>query len=80
MTLMFVEGRRACGPYVRGGGRGVWGKGGGLGGRGGGGAPDVCIFFLMIRRPPRSTRNMTLLPYTTRCRSDPYVCAVEKGM
>src|SRR3546814_19444716 len=26
-------------------------------------------FFLMIRRPPRSTRTDTLLPYTTRFRS-----------
>src|SRR3546814_16290475 len=25
----------------------------------------VCIFFLMIRRPPRSTRTDTLFPYTT---------------
>src|SRR3546814_6336003 len=30
-----------------------------------------CIFvvFLMIRRPPRSTRTDTLFPYTTLCRS-----------
>src|SRR3546814_2430174 len=27
------------------------------------------IFFLMIRRPPRSTRTDTLFPYTTRFRS-----------
>src|SRR3546814_6287069 len=27
------------------------------------------FFFLMIRRPPRSTRTYTLLPYTTPCRS-----------
>src|SRR3546814_12853374 len=27
------------------------------------------IFFLMIRRPPRSTRTDTLFPYTTLCRS-----------
>src|SRR3546814_16324439 len=26
-------------------------------------------FFVMIRRPPRSTRTGTLLPYTTLCRS-----------
>eukprot|EP01046_Picozoa_sp_COSAG06_P081530 COSAG06_NODE_28681_length_570_cov_0.590234_2_plen_68_part_01 len=25
--------------------------------------------FLMIRRPPRSTRGRTLFPYTTRARS-----------
>src|SRR3546814_1894896 len=29
------------------------------------------FFFLMIRRPPRSTRTDTLLPYTTRFRSSP---------
>src|SRR3546814_14939714 len=28
-----------------------------------------CIFFLMIRRPPRSTRTDTLFPYTTLFRS-----------
>src|SRR3546814_2154825 len=28
-----------------------------------------CFFFLMIRRPPRSTRPDTLFPYTTLCRS-----------
>src|SRR3546814_20590850 len=28
-----------------------------------------CYFFLMIRRPPRSTRTDTLFPYTTLCRS-----------
>src|SRR3546814_3840581 len=30
---------------------------------------DVCVFFLMIRRPPRSTRTDTLFPYTTLFRS-----------
>src|SRR3546814_9714468 len=30
----------------------------------------MCVFFfLMIRRPPRSTRTDTLLPYTTLFRS-----------
>src|SRR3546814_13716803 len=29
----------------------------------------MCLFFLMIRRPPRSTRTDTLFPYTTRFRS-----------
>src|SRR3546814_16069633 len=29
----------------------------------------VVIFFLMIRRPPRSTRTDTLFPYTTLSRS-----------
>src|SRR3546814_13175386 len=28
------------------------------------------FFFLMIRRPPRSTRTYTLFPYTTLFRSD----------
>src|SRR3546814_13505649 len=33
----------------------------------------VCLwfFFLMIRRPPRSTRTDTLFPYTTLFRSVP---------
>src|SRR3546814_16016343 len=34
---------------------------------------QMCIsffFFLMIRRPPRSTRTDTLFPYTTLFRSD----------
>src|SRR3546814_16320301 len=34
---------------------------------------DCCVFFLMIRRPPRSTRTDTLFPYTTLFRSS--VCA-----
>src|SRR3546814_19142918 len=29
----------------------------------------LTFFFLMIRRPPRSTRTDTLFPYTTLCRS-----------
>src|SRR3546814_15362796 len=29
----------------------------------------MCFFFLLIRRPPRSTRTDTLLPYTTLFRS-----------
>src|SRR5881628_4106486 len=29
----------------------------------------LFIFFLMIRRPPRSTRQSTLFPYTTLFRS-----------
>src|SRR3546814_3137845 len=28
-----------------------------------------CLFFLLIRRPPRSTRTDTLFPYTTLFRS-----------
>src|SRR3546814_14037666 len=31
----------------------------------------VVFFFLMIRRPPRSTRTDTLFPYTTLFRSKP---------
>src|SRR3546814_16182809 len=31
----------------------------------------LYIFFLMIRRPPRSTRTDTLFPYTTLFRSQP---------
>src|SRR3546814_2425717 len=30
----------------------------------------LSVFFLMIRRPPRSTRTDTLFPYTTLFRSD----------
>src|SRR3546814_20579950 len=30
---------------------------------------NSCFFFLMIRRPPRSTRTDTLFPYTTLFRS-----------
>src|SRR3546814_4988776 len=30
---------------------------------------DSCVFFLMIRRPPRSTRTDTLFPYPTLFRS-----------
>src|SRR3546814_14477157 len=29
----------------------------------------ICVFYLMIRRPPRSTRTDTLFPYTTLFRS-----------
>src|SRR3546814_1021542 len=32
------------------------------------------MFFLMIRRPPRSTRTDTLFPYTTLFRSPDSVC------
>src|SRR3546814_15002446 len=31
----------------------------------------MCFFFLMLRRPPRSTRTDTLFPYTTLFRSPP---------
>src|SRR3546814_13256239 len=33
----------------------------------------MIFFFLMIRRPPRSTRTDTLFPYTTLFRSDDHV-------
>src|SRR3546814_16531065 len=34
-----------------------------------------CVFFfLIIRRPPRSTRTDTLLPYTTLFRSSVVLC------
>src|SRR3546814_15836449 len=36
----------------------------------------ACFFFLMIRRPPRSTRTDTLFPYTTLFRS-PYADPFE---
>src|SRR3546814_7619494 len=32
----------------------------------------ILFFFLMIRRPPRSTRTDTLFPYTTLFRSEPF--------
>src|SRR3546814_11154159 len=35
------------------------------------------LFFLMIRRPPRSTRTDTLFPYTTLFRSDPHRAATR---
>src|SRR3546814_13000735 len=37
----------------------------------------MCFFFLMIRRPPRSTRTDTLFPYTTLFRSTH--CADERS-
>src|SRR3546814_19992730 len=37
-----------------------------------------CFFFLMIRRPPRSTRTDTLFPYTTLFRSDGVRLAVHR--
>src|SRR3546814_13154974 len=38
---------------------------------------SICFFFLMIRRPPRSTRTDTLFPYTTLFRSHPLTKAVK---
>src|SRR3546814_20633841 len=37
------------------------------------------FFFLMIRRPPRSTRTDTLFPYTTLFRSDTARAIRERG-
>src|SRR3546814_9088006 len=34
----------------------------------------LMFFFLLIRRPPRSTRTYTLVPYTTRFRSRSLRC------
>src|SRR3546814_1580873 len=36
-----------------------------------------CCFFLMIRRPPRSTRTDTLFPYTTLFRSRQVLAVVH---
>src|SRR3546814_18376064 len=38
----------------------------------------VVFFFVMIRRPPRSTRTDTLFPYTTLFRSLVHRSAAEK--
>src|SRR3546814_7189835 len=40
----------------------------------------TSLFFLMIRRPPRSTRTDTLFPYTTLFRSmrQPWRCACRR--
>src|SRR3546814_7003295 len=42
---------------------------------------SVYFFFLMIRRPPRSTRTDTLFPYTTLFRSTtgPAACGWRRG-
>src|SRR3546814_5636122 len=37
------------------------------------------VLFLMIRRPPRSTRTDTLVPYTTLFRSSRHSCARRCG-
>src|SRR3546814_2904996 len=41
----------------------------------------VLFFFLMIRRPPRSTRTDTLFPYTTlfRSRGSPASRAIQRS-
>src|SRR3546814_15584677 len=38
-----------------------------------------CVFFLMIRRPPRATRTDTLFPYTTLFRSRRHRAATAAG-
>src|SRR3546814_1724715 len=38
--------------------------------------PCIMFFFLMIRRPPRSTRTDTLFPYTTLFRSN-HACIID---
>src|SRR3546814_2005192 len=40
----------------------------------------MCLFFLMIRRPPRSTRTDTLFPYTTLFRSPAELKAVDTNI
>src|SRR3546814_15648107 len=40
---------------------------------------SLFVFFLMIRRPPRSTRTDTLFPYTTLFRSLPFGVAPSNG-
>src|SRR3546814_3934789 len=39
---------------------------------------SFSVFFLMIRRPPRSTRTDTLFPYTTLFRSSPCSARLPK--
>src|SRR3546814_6632167 len=39
----------------------------------------MLLFFLMIRRPPRSTRTDTLFPYTTLFRSALHAPGVREG-
>src|SRR5881409_3493219 len=40
---------------------------------------SLVFFFLMIRRPPRSTRETTLFPYTTLFRSDSLASTVVQA-
>src|SRR3546814_11121697 len=40
---------------------------------------SLIFFFLMIRRPPRSTRTDTLFPYTTLFRSMAMAAALEES-
>src|SRR3546814_20056847 len=38
----------------------------------------LCFFFVMIRRPPRSTRTDTLFPYTTLFRSAGLIVVMDR--
>src|SRR3546814_5984192 len=40
----------------------------------------LIMFFLMIRRPPRSTRTDTLFPYTTLFRSSSLISGSRSGI
>src|SRR3546814_11064314 len=40
----------------------------------------VLVFFLMIRRPPRSTRTDTLFPYTTLFRSAEFAAMKKRPL
>src|SRR3546814_15455362 len=40
----------------------------------------LVFFFLMIRRPPRSTRTDTLFPYTTLFRSQPMMLETRRRL
>src|SRR3546814_14110833 len=39
----------------------------------------LCLFFVMIRRPPRATRTDTLFPYTTLFRSGVLLVRTQSG-
>src|SRR3546814_11259568 len=41
---------------------------------------STIFFFLMIRRPPRSTRTDTLFPYTTLFRSSQLIGGMTMGL
>src|SRR3546814_20001046 len=39
----------------------------------------MCMFYVMIRRPPRSTRTDTLFPYTTLFRSTRVIATMQEN-
>src|SRR3546814_20634011 len=41
---------------------------------------SIALFFLMILRPPRSTRTDTLFPYTTLFRSGLHPAVAREGV